>query len=829
MDNFFNRIFKRSKKQNLEAANKTSEVDLKGETSKPEDGEEISEKEQEVLKLILKYIERSQNIPETYLSDKYKNILQKALEQGIFDRISRGWDIPQKYIFLLSEETLNKIKTSPEYQEKIAQVIVDFISIGLDIWQQYISFLSEETLNKIKTNPEYQEKVRQGIVYLISRGLEIWERCIYLASEKTLNKIKKNPEYQQKIKQRIFYCISEGLSIPQQYISLASQETLQKALELGIVYYILRRRDIPQKYISLLSEETLNKIKTSPEYQQKIEQGIAYFILSGVGIPQQYISLASQETLQKALEKGIIYYILKGWDTPQQYISLASQETLQKALEQGIINLILKVRDISQQYISLLSEETLNKIKTNPEYQQKIEQGIAYRISKGLDISKYLIFVPKDKNQIIKELKENTESLKKVLRYSIESFFSDASQLNQEINEQIEKLTNEEIQEAVFGKTILPIGIKIHTVNNPLLAESLWKTGGFIAHGQETAFIANPVSNTKIVQIAINALKNKLQKQGYNPNLLEKDSYFQVCVPHRLSNESCGIATIAYLLARNDIFQYNEDLIRSNQNTIGLTIYDAGGVLIRDFFVPTKDRGAKPEFRGRTDMLLCKSQEDIELAHFLLSFLVHAEYQETPLYFQDLAKEFISEFKQILQKHKKEHWLSNKFVAISEEETQSIESLGSVLMEITNIRNELDEKIENNNETYWIYETIRNVFALFDDFLKDRKLKNFFNLLNQLKEKTKDNKELNDKINKLMQGFKSLNQFYQQNNEYLYNLTRKSLENLQQEIENILRQKLYEFKRQIQNNLYYDVKDLIEKYKSLVYPDGKLIDMSRFV
>ena len=622
MDNFFNRVFKRSKKQSPEVVNKTSEVDLKGETSKPEDGEEFSEKEQEVLKSILKYIERSQNIPETYLSDKYKNILQKALEQGIINRILRRQDIPQEYISLASEETLNKIKTNPEYQQKIAQVIVDFILIGLDIWQQYVSFLS---------------------------------------------------------------------------------------------------------------------------------------------------------------------------------------------------------------YISFLSEETLNKIKTNPEYQQKIEQGIINRILKGLDISKYLIFVSKDKNQIIKELKENTELLKKVLKYSIESFFSDASQLNKEINEQIEKLTNEEIQEAVFGKTILPIGIKIHTINNPLLAESLRKTGGFIAHGQETAFIANPVSNTKIVQIAINALKNKLQKQGYDPNLLEKDSYFQVCVPYRLSNESCGIATIGYLLAKNNILQYNEKLIKSNQNTIGLTIYDAGGALINDFFVPTEDKETRPRFDGRTDMLLCKSQEDIELAHFLLSFLVHAEYQDNPLYFKDLAKEFISEFKQILQKHKKEHWLSNKFVAISKGETQSIKSLGSVLMEITDLRNELNEKIKNNDETYWIYETIRNVFALFDESLKDRKPENFLNQLNQLKEKTKDNKELNDKINKLMQGFKSLNQFHQQNNEYLYNLTRKSLENLQQEIENILRQRLYQFKEQIQNNLYYEIKDLIEKYKSLVYPGGKLIDMSRFL
>jgi len=798
MDNFFNRIFKRSKKQNPEAANKNPEIDLKEKTSKPEDGEEISEKEQEVLKLILKYIERSQNIPETYLSDKYKNILQKALEQGIFDRISRGLDIRQQYISLASEETLNKIKTNPEYQQKIAQVIVNFILIGLDIWQQY-TFLSEETLNKIKTNPEYQQKIEQGIINRISRR---WY-------------------------------------IPQEYISLASKETLQKALEQGIINRISRRQDILQEYISLASEETLNKIKTNPEYQQKIEQGIIYFISIGSNIPQEYIPLlSSEETLnkiktnpeyQQKIEQGIIYFISIGSDIPQKYISLASKETLQKALEQGIINCISRRQDILQEYIFLASEETLNKIKTNPEYQQKIEQEIINRILKDLDISKYLIFVSKDKNQIIKELKENTELLKEILKHSIESFFSNASQLNQEINEQIEKLTDEEMQEAVFGKTILPIGIKIHTINNPLLAESLRKTGGFIAHGQETAFIANPVSNTKIVQIAISALKNKLQKQGYNPNLLERDSYFQVCVPHRLSNESCGIATIGYLLAKNNIFQYNEKLIKSNQNTIGLTIYDAGGALINDFFVPTEDKETRPRFDGRTDMLLCKSQEDIELAHFLLSFLVHAEYQNTPLYFKDLAKEFISEFKQILQKHKKEHWLSNKFVEISKEETQSIKSLGSVLMEITNFRNELNKKIKNNDETYWIYETIRNVFALFDESLKDRKPENFLNQLNQLKEKTKDNKELNEKINKLMQGFELLNQFYQQNNESLYNLTRKSLEDLQQEIENILKQKLYEFKGQIQNNLYYDVKNLIEKYKSLVYKDGKFIDMSKFL
>jgi hypothetical protein len=789
MDNFFNRIFKRSEEQNPEAANKNPEIDLEEKTSKPKNDEEFSGEEQEVLKLILGYIEQDQDIPETYLSDKYKNILQKALEQGIINRISRGLHIWQQYISLLSEETLNKIKTNPKYQEKIEQGIFDRISRGSYIPQQYISLASEETL---------QKALEQGIFDRISRGSDISQQYISLLSEETLNKIKTNPKYQEKIEQ-------------------------------GIVGRISRGSYIPQKYISLLSEETLNKIKTTPEYQQEIEQEIIYFISRISYIPQEYISLASEETLQKALEQGIAGRISRGLGISQKYITPASEETLQKALEQGIFDRISRGSDISQQYISLASKETLNKIKTNPEYQQKIRQGIAYRISKGLDISEYLIFVSKDKNQIIQELKENTELLKKALKHSIESFFSDVSQLNQEINEQIEKLTNEEMQEAVFSKTILPIGIKIHTVNNPLLAESLRKTGGFIAHGQETAFIANPAFNTKIVQIAINALKNKLQKQGYNPNLLEKDSYFQVCVPHRLSNESCGIATIGYLLAKNNIFQYNEKFIKSNQNTIGLTIYDAGGALINDFFVPTKDKKTRPRFDGRTDMLLCKNQEDIELAHFLLSFLVHAEYQDNPLYFQDLAKEFISEFKQILQKHQKEHWLSNKFVEISKEETQSIESLGSVLMEITNLRNELDEKIKNNDETYWIYETIRNVFALFDESLKDRKLENFLNQLNQLKEKTKENNELNDKINKLMQGFKSLNQFHQQNNEYLYNLTRKSLEDLQQEIENILKQRLYEFKEQIKNNLYYDIKNLIEKYKSLVYKDGKFIDMSRFL
>jgi uncharacterized protein YcnI len=814
---------------------KTKGVDTPREQKNDQDINYDKQDKEEQDKILQSILEKK-DIEEKYFSDKFKNILQKALESAIVHLIFNSLNIPEKYISLISKETIDKIKTHPEHQKKIEEGILRRIQDGWNIpdeyilfasnktlqralergiihrisydgyiLKNYISLCSKETIKKIRNNPEYQEKIMRGIINCISENLHPIETYIPLCSKETIKKIKSTPEYQEEIRRGIVKSISNGWEIQNEYLFFVLKETLQDALEEGIVLRISSGLNISKQYIFLSSKETLDKIKTHPEHQKKIEEGIFNRVLKGLNIPEEYISLSSEEEFQRALELGIVSRIEEGLDIPHQYARL-------------------------------LSSETLYKIRNNLEYQRKIMQGIIYRISESqdLDISQQYVYFMNEENasmikRLTKELMEDVDFLKDVLKLKVKLFFNDFSQLDQEINEEVEKLADEEIKEIVWGKTMLPIGIKIHTRDDSLLSKFLKKTLGFVAHSQETAFLSNPVSNTKIVELALNALKNKFQKEGKDHNFLDKESYYQVCVPHRLNNRFCGIATIGFLLARDNIFQYNENLIKSNQNTIGLTIYDAGGILINDFFIPTKDRKITPvEFDGRTDMLLCKGIKDIELAHFLLSLLVNADYRDKNLFFQDIAKDFILEFKNILKKYGKEDWLFNQFINISPEDTKSIESLGSIFIEITNIRDELNRKIKENNKLSWIYESINNISLLFFDELgRGSKLEGFFKLIDEIVEKTTGDSELNQKIIELKGGFQLLSdQFSKKMDiEGLY----KEIKKLQKEIKRILFAKLEQYKIEIQNNLYQEIKNLIGKYKNLVYPGRKLINIRDFM
>jgi coenzyme F420-reducing hydrogenase alpha subunit len=58
--------------------------------------------------------------------------------------------------------------------------------------------------------------------------------------------------------------------------------------------------------------------------------------------------------------------------------------------------------------------------------------------------------------------------------------------------------------------------------------------------------------------------------------------------------------------------------------------------------------------------------------------------------------QFIKEFKAILEKHNKLHWLSeNKFVDIKEEDREAISHLGKTLIEIGEYQREVAKKIIN--------------------------------------------------------------------------------------------------------------------------------------
>ena len=429
---------------------------------------------------------------------------------------------------------------------------------------------------------------------------------------------------------------------------------------------------------------------------------------------------------------------------PQQPDSGSANEdnpkrNYQEVLKEGLSRRISNGLDI-QAYILLASEETINVLKQN---QEAIKEGLSRRISKGWDIQAYVLLASEE---VLKELFENKESLKHLTEKAVQSFFKSGFNLEKDISELVSNKRKEELERILFDKTLLPIGIKIHTKENSSVSSFLKRTGGFAAHGHETCFVANPVANASVLELCLEVLNKRMEKDGL---AFDKDTYFQTCIPEKLNNEMCGIATIAFLFSRKKTLQYNENLIRHNQNTIGVTIYDAGSVVIGQHFVPTKgEYKGSPAFNGRTDMLLCGELEDIKTAQLILSLLVHASYQKQELKHRELGQNFINEFKAILAKRNHSDWMKNKFVDLA---GGDVKGLGEVLLAITKRRNEMNEYVNNYN---------RGVKYL----------------------KTEDNWD-----------------------------------------DNIYRD-LAKLKENIDNSIVFEIKALVEKYRELVYPEGKYID-----
>ena len=415
------------------------------------------------------------------------------------------------------------------------------------------------------------------------------------------------------------------------------------------------------------------------------------------------------------------------------------ERTNQEALKDGLTDRIKNGLDIPSDYLSLASEETIQELKQN---QEAIKDGLTYRIKNGRGISGYLPLASEETLSIF----ENETELRTMTEGAVRSFFNNTEELEQEIIETTAGRSKKELEKILFDKTLLPVGIKIHTKENPIIGLFMEKTGGFVAHKSETCFVANPVANTSILELCLEALDKKMKLENL---AFDKDTYFQTCVPERLNNEMCGIATIAFLLARKKTLQYTKELITHNQDTIGVTIYDAGKVVIGEHFVPTKDdHKENPQFNGRTDMLLCGNLEDIKIVQLLLSLLVHANYQEQELKHRELGQNFINEFKAVLAKHNNADWLNNQFVDLK---TQDVDGLSVILLAITNHRNETNEYVKNYNQGVQYLETEKDSI---DDVYRDLK----------------------------------------------------------------------EIKKNIDNNLSFEIKALIEKYRQLVYPDGKYID-----
>ncbi len=337
---------------------------------------------------------------------------------------------------------------------------------------------------------------------------------------------------------------------------------------------------------------------------------------------------------------------------------------------------------------------TTEKMLDNQGIEQGLQKTLFEDISKGYRITfdqiQFLkLFLEKNKSSVF----ESKERIKQYAEQAIRNFFKETNELDREIKEVIKEASKEKLERALFDKTLLPIGLKAHTGQNSSLSHFLKKTGGFVAHGQDTCFVANPVANAEMIELCLAVLEKKKKSSGINT---DPESYYQACIPQRLDNEGCGIATLAFMLSRTKTLQYTPAFLDHNQGINGVTIYDAGQVVVGKHFVPGADgKSLTPHFAGRTDMLLCGSIEDIKNAQMILSLLVHATYQREELKHQKIGQQFTQEFKDLLQKHGYSDWLENKFVDIQDSEKS--EGLGSVMIKITEHRNHVNERTKHYN------------------------------------------------------------------------------------------------------------------------------------
>ncbi len=421
----------------------------------------------------------------------------------------------------------------------------------------------------------------------------------------------------------------------------------------------------------------------------------------------KYVDSVSPETLQKALQEGIKESISRGY-VPQDYLNLATEETINKIKEdqdsQDLIKKVIKKYisiewDIPEEYPTIATEETLQKA---------LQEGIKERISKGFSFFQYLNLLSQKNKQEFNELFENEIKIKDFAKQTVlNSFYRNkySTLLHDIIDKEILPFKSKEyLKKALFDRTFVPLGLKFHTKEKKGVLDKYFQiTGGFVAHQYKQCYITPPFANPYSLELFLLTTQKLLEKEK---RPLGKDMYIQVCFPERMSNEFCGILTLAFLYARKNTLKFTEELLTHNQSQIGITIYDGGNFISNEHTI--FDKNKKPhnfKITGRTDLLFCTSFDDIRLAQTIYTLLFHAAYKERDLIYKEIGTQFINEFKSLLKKHNKENWLNSKFVKL---QFQDIPQLSNILLAITEEREKLNENILNYNQGVEYYKKEEN-------------------------------------------------------------------------------------------------------------------------
>ncbi|KND51775.1 MAG: hypothetical protein ABA06_00745 [Parcubacteria bacterium C7867-001] len=211
------------------------------------------------------------------------------------------------------------------------------------------------------------------------------------------------------------------------------------------------------------------------------------------------------------------------------------------------------------------------------------------------------------------------------------------------------------LQSHLFLEThdgLLSVGLKLHSLTDENLNGP--KLGGFKIDSAEYCAVLPPVGNaTAAVELVRMIERHNGLSIFHNPAI-----QIQVCTPGVVSAKNAAILGIVSYLGSDVLRRYELSAFQTNQLGTQRPIIPGGGVLDANFewWEQTRVCSNLPfQFKSRSDVLACTSEQDIRNVNLAASLLVHA--QSSDGYWQKLGLEFIERVTELCVQHQLEQIL----------------------------------------------------------------------------------------------------------------------------------------------------------------------------
>jgi hypothetical protein len=199
----------------------------------------------------------------------------------------------------------------------------------------------------------------------------------------------------------------------------------------------------------------------------------------------------------------------------------------------------------------------------------------------------------------------------------------------------------------------LPIGLKLHSTE-PIDEKGVLAKSSFRLENSGQCVIMPPVGN---ISVAAEVLT--LVERRFGVKVLDNPSIqIQVCSPGELTPRHAALLGVCFYLGSSELRRFKrKDFITSGSTNTGarLIVYGAQGPLNRSFDWWGKNAQGElgvvatpATIMNRTDVLTCRSLQDIDTVNLVATLLTHVEHGG---FWEDLGGQFIAEVEGLLDRH----------------------------------------------------------------------------------------------------------------------------------------------------------------------------------